>query len=508
MLGADLRGIRKYFPENGVEALSEISFDLHPGEIHALVGENGAGKSTLMHILSGLIEPSAGTISVDGVERRFDSPAAALRAGIGLVRQHPQTVPGFALWEDCVLGSEPTRLGIIKRSAAREAVRDLSCRWGFDLDPDARTESLAVSQKQKAAVLSLLMRDAKYLLLDEPTAVLAPLETERLFDLLLNLKAAGHGIVLISHKLPETLRVADRVTVLRKGRLVGTRDAAELDADELRSMMFGPAENKKEEPPITMNEEGETALSIRGLTTRLSGRPLLRGIDLDLRRGRILGVAGVRESGLETLEFATAGLIRAESGSIELLGKRIEGRGAKAFREAGGVYVPADRMGIALAPRLSINDNLSVHPLSRAHGFLSPAELWTRSRAVMEAARVAGDPKQTASSFSGGTLQRLILARELAENPDFILFSEPGWGLDAASRMELDRRIKRLARAGKAILLMSTDLDELISLSDSIVTLRDGLVSGRFARTEFTDTEELREAIGAAMIGTEVCLDK
>ena len=178
-------------------------------------------------------------IAVDGLTRSFSSPAAALKAGIGLVRQHPQVVPGFALWEDCVLGAEPSRFGILNRSKARKSVLELSCRWGFELDPDARTESLAVSQRQKAAVLSLLLRDAKYLLLDEPTAVLAPSETERLFLLLRNLREAGHGIVLISHKLPETLGVADRVTVLRRGKLIGTREAADLKAEELRSMMFG-----------------------------------------------------------------------------------------------------------------------------------------------------------------------------------------------------------------------------------------------------------------------------
>ena len=506
MQGVEMRGIRKYFPANGVEALAEVSFDLRPGEIHALVGENGAGKSTLMHVLSGLMEPSAGSISVDGAVRKFGSPSAALKAGIGLVRQHPQLVPGFTLWEDCALGAEPAVRGVLKRSAARKAVADLSCRWGFELDPDAPVETLAVSQRQKAALLALLMRDVSYFLLDEPTAVLAPVEIDRLFQLLRSLRDAGKGIVLISHKLPETLSAADRVTVLRRGKTVGTVQASGVDAEELRRMMFGPAKEHSFSAQGWMAAAAETALSVRDLRVRESGRPFLRGIDLDLRRGEILGIAGVRESGLETLELTIAGLIGPEAGTMSLFGRRIEGLGARALREAGGVYVPADRMGIALGPRLSLVDNLSIHAMARGGAF-SRSALSSRARSIMEAARVAGDPKQSAQSFSGGTLQRLILARELAENPEFILLSEPGWGLDAASRAELDRRIGRLAKAGAAILLLSTDLDELTVLCGAVLVLRDGRVSGRFERSDFRDAESLREAVGAAMIGTEACLE-
>jgi simple sugar transport system ATP-binding protein len=505
MSGVEALGIRKYFPANGVEALSEVSFDLRPGEIHALVGENGAGKSTLMHVLAGIFEPSAGALFVDGTERRFSNPGDALRAGIGLVRQHPQVVPGFALWEDCVLGAEPAIRGVVRRAAARKTVGDLSCRWGFDLDPDARTDSLAVSQRQKAAVLSLLMRGVRYLLLDEPTAVLAPQETERLFSLLRVLKGEGAGIVLISHKLPETLEVADRITVLRRGALAGTVTAAGTDAEALRGMMFGPSAAGSGAGAAPEPAAGEPALRILALATAGGGHPLLRGIDLDLRKGEILGVAGVRESGLGTLELAVAGMLRPQAGSIELFGSEIGGRGARAFRDAGGVYVPADRMGVALGPRLSLADNLTIHARSRGGAKLPGAVLKARIRAIQEAARVSGDPREPASSFSGGTLQRLVLAREFAENPEFVLLSEPGWGLDAASKAELDRRIRRLAAAGKAVLLLSTDLDELTTLCGTVVVLRDGRVSGRFSRSEFGSSSEFREVLGAAMIGTEAC---
>jgi simple sugar transport system ATP-binding protein len=527
--GAALHDIGKYFPQNGVEALSGASFDLRPGEIHALVGENGAGKSTLMHVLAGHLEPSSGTITVDGAERRFAAPADALAAGIGLVRQHPRTVPGFALWEDCVLGAEPGRGPAVSRAEARRTVHELSCRWGFDLDADARTDTLTVSQRQKAAVLALLMRGVRYFLLDEPTAVLAPAETERLFALLSALRAEGKAIVLISHKLPETLAIADRVTVLRRGRVVGTREAAALDAEELGRLMFGTDDaagggqvSDSSSPrwgrtstgtapgrgggDLSPSKPPRRALSVRGLVARPEGRAHLRGVDLELDRGRILGVAGVRDSGLETLEYALAGLIAPEAGEIELNGVRVGGRGAAAAREAGAAYVPADRLGAALAPRLPLTENLTVHAFRRRRGLVDPRSLRRGAEALMRAAKVAGDPRRAAQSFSGGTLQKLILEREFAQRPELLILAEPGWGLDARSRSVLDDRLRRFADEGRSIVLLSTDLDELLSLADTIATLRDGFVSGLFENDG--SREDLREAVGTAMVGTEACLDR
>ncbi len=518
MTGAALHDIGKYFPQNGVEALSGASFDLRPGEIHALVGENGAGKSTLMHVLAGHLEPSAGTITVDGAERRFSAPADALAAGIGLVRQHPRVVPGFALWEDCVLGAEPGRWPALSRAEARRTVNELSCRWGFDLDADARTDTLTVSQRQKAAVLALLMRGVRYFLLDEPTAVLAPAETERLFALLSALRSEGKAIVLISHKLPETLAIADRVTVLRRGRVVGTREAASLDPEELGRLMFGADDAAgggqvsagtapvRGGGDLSPSKPPRRALSVRGLVARPEGRAHLRGVDLELDRGRILGVAGVRDSGLETLEFALAGLIAPDAGEIELNGVRIDGRGAAAARDAGAAYVPADRLGAALAPRLPLTENLTVHAFRRRRGLVDPRSLRRGAEALMRAAKVAGDPRRAAQSFSGGTLQKLILEREFAQRPELLILAEPGWGLDARSRSILDDRLRRFADEGRSIVLLSTDLDELLSLADSIATLRDGVVSGLFENDG--SRADLREAVGTAMVGTEACLDR
>lgn len=516
MAGATLRNIGKYFPQNGVEALSGASFDLRPGEIHALVGENGAGKSTLMHVFAGHLEPSSGTITVDGAERRFADPADALAAGIGLVRQHPRVVPGFALWEDCVLGAEPVRGPALSRAAARREVNELSCRWGFDLDADARTDTLTVSQRQKAAVLALLVRGVRYILLDEPTAVLTPAETEKLFALLSALRSEGKAIVLISHKLPETIAIADRVTVLRRGRVVGTRETEGLDADELSRLMFGGddagireavgGQPRKSAGLSPSPAPTRSVLAVRGLVARPEGRAHLRGIDLEVAAGSVLGIAGVRDSGLETLELVLAGLIAPDSGEIELNGRKVQGKGAAAVRDAGAAYVPADRLGAAVAPRMPLVENLTVHAFREAQGFIDPGALRRGAEALMRAAKVAGDPRRAAQSFSGGTLQKLILEREFAQRPALLILAEPGWGLDARSRAVLDRRLRRFADDGGAIMLLSTDLDELISLADRIATLRDGDVSGLFGN----DGSEaaLREAVGTAMVGTEACLER
>ncbi len=524
----ELAGIRKFFAANGVEALSGADFDLRAGEIHAIVGENGAGKSTLMHVLSGLLEPSAGILRLDGEERRFSSVSDALDAGIGMLRQHPRLVNGFSVWEDCVMGAEPRRFGFLDRRAARKAVNEASARWGFGLDADASVDTLAVSQRQKAGILALLLRGVRTLILDEPTAVLAPDETEKLFDLLRSLRDEGRSIVLISHKLAETLSVADRVTVLRRGRTVATLDAADAGSAELASLMFGneAGEAAKLAAPraLVRRSEGKPpVLAVRGLQVRVPGRPHLRGVDLEGARGTILGIAGVRDSGLETLELALAGLLPIAAGTIELGGERIEGRGVTAFRAAGAAYVPADRMGMAVAPRLSIADNVTVHEHRRAHrgllgrlGFLDRTALRAWTSSVMEEARVAGDPRSGADSFSGGTLQRLIAAREFAENFTLVIMAEPGWGLDAASRLRLNDRVRRLTESGRSALLLSTDVDELIALSDEIAILRDGVIAARFATADCRvgdplsaalHAATLSEAVGAAMIGTEACVD-
>jgi simple sugar transport system ATP-binding protein len=532
-----LRGIGKYFAAHGINALDKADFDLLPGEIHALLGENGAGKSTLMHIMAGYLQPGTGRILVNRRERRFNAPAEALAAGIGMVRQHPRLVPGFTVWEDCVLGAEPRTAGILNRKAARTLIRTLSERWGFALPLELPTERLTVSQRQKSAVLSLLLRNAEYLIFDEPTAVLTPYETEGLFSLLRRLREEGKGIVLISHKLEETLSLADRVTILRKGKTVAVRAAASLEADSAGALMFGMEENAgaglREEPAGSAGRDsrgkpavsagarfpkkpaeaaGQTSLlSVRGLCISVPGRPLIRDLDLELGEGEILGIAGVRDSGLETLELALTGFLRPARGTITLRDREIAGQGPGGFRAAGGAYLSAET---AAAARLSIRDSIIIHAHRRARrGLPGKAgimdrrflDFWTAG--VMNRAQISLSPRARGDSFSGGMLQRIALARELAENAALLVLAEPGRGLDRNYRRKLTEELRFYVRTGRGALVFSTDVDELLSMAGTVLVLRNGGFSSRVSlKVPGNSPEllgELRERIGRAMVGGE-----
>jgi simple sugar transport system ATP-binding protein len=517
-----LRGIGKYFPSNGVTALENADFELRPGEIHALVGENGAGKSTLMHILAGRLKGGAGKIYLDRKEAVFHSTADALKAGIGMVLQHPTLVPGFKVWEDCILGAEPHTAGLLRPAAARRLVCEISGRWGFDLPIDQKTETLTASQRQKAAVLALILREAAYLILDEATAVLTPRETASLFELLSALKSAGKGIVLISHKLEETLRIADRITVIRRGRTQGTWPAVSLNMEKLGSLMFGPAETAESGfPPGTpafsaeasarKKAAGEALLNVEKLSVAVPGRPLIRGIDLSLTRGKILGIAGVRDSGLETLELALTGFLPPSEGSIILKGRELAGRGPAFFREAGGAYLGTKH---SMAKGLPLGDSIVIHAYRRSlrglpgrFGIMAPSFLSSWIRTIMHKAEAVGNPRLTGNSFSGGTLQRIALARELAEKAPLLVLAEPGWGLDRNSRKNLAEELRAYREKGGGILIFSTDVDELLSVCDTILVLRNGFFSGRVDPQNGVPAEnpaeDLKAVIGRAMVGED-----
>ncbi|MDR2094986.1 MAG: ATP-binding cassette domain-containing protein [Treponema sp.] len=531
-----LRNIRKYFPGNGVHALEGADFTLKGGEIHALLGENGAGKSTLMHIMAGCQAPSSGSILVDGRECSFKLPSDALAVGIGMVRQYPQLVPGFKVWEDCILGSELLAGPFIRRRAARKLIEGISRTWGFDLDLDAATETLTVSRRQKAAILALLLRDVRYLIFDEPTAALSPDETEGLFALFRLLRSEGRGIALISHKLEETLSLADRVTVIVKGRTLPARQAASLSGGELGALMFGfrddgPQKSGSPEPireaphPAgrdrlaehpqhsagSAERESDTPLfTVSDLWVEEAGRPFLRNISFSLYPGRILGAAGVRDSGLETLELTLSGFLKPRRGQVVLNGAAIAGKGVRAFREAGGAYLGANRR-VVLAAGLSVRDNTVIHAHRRALrgfwgrlGFMDRTFLTTWTARVIKSAGIALNPAQTADSnadsFSGGMQQRLLLAREFAEHVPLLILGEPGWGLDSLSHERFAEHLRAHIRRGNSILLFSTDVDELLSLADEILVLYNGEITARVFPRQYPDINEARRAIAGAMV--------
>jgi simple sugar transport system ATP-binding protein len=521
----ELKGICKFFPSNGIQALDGANFTLLPGEIHALVGENGAGKSTLMQIMAGYLSPSSGSIFVEGKERLFKTPADALGAGIGMVRQHPRQVPGFKVWENCVLGAEKSR--------AR--VREVSEKWGFDLPLDMATEDLTISQRQKAAILSLILRDVRCLIFDEPTAVLLPDETRSLFQLFTRLRDEGCGIVLISHKLDETLAVSDRLTVIRRGQTREAGQAASLSPGELETLIFGTITNQTASGPVVLSESGaagspelpgkkfreETVLSVRDLSVQEPGRPFIRNISFEIKRGKIIGIAGIRESGLETLETALTGFAgnsrsKTLRGTILLNGRPVTD--VRSFREEGGAYLGADRLGKNLASGLPLRESLIIHAHRRSRrgkfglgtiGIMDGNFLDGFCEKILARAGIKRRSENRADSFSGGMLQRVLLAREFAEDASLVVLAEPGWGLDLQNREKMISRLRAQADEGRAVLLFSTDVDELLLIADEIFVLRNGNFSAHFPLDGKKDRSKKIEEIRRAMVSSgNSCLGK
>ena len=522
----ELRGISKYFSSNGVTALENADFSLRPAEIHALLGENGTGKSTLMHILAGYLSPSAGTILIDSKKRRFSSPADALALGIGMVRQHPGFIQGFKVWEDCILGAERAKPFLPEGKPgpehkwgglffdpvlSKKRVEELSSQWNFNLPLDREAGTLTVSQRQKAAVLALLLRDIKWFIFDEPTAVLTPGETETLFELFRRLRSEGRGIAFITHKLDEALTIADRVTVIRRGVTQEPRDTKDLSAEDLRNSIFGVSGVSLAEAPsgeisfasvpvspapAAVGTE-KPVLIIKDLLFQPPGLPYIWNVNLELKPGRILGIAGVRDSGLETLELALSGLTEDSGhspgkfeGSITLNGHNITGKGVRAFRDAGGVYLGADRLGSNLAPELPLKESLIIHACRRAAlkpssllgllGFFDMNYLDSWCQKIMKRAGIKRSVSDRASSFSGGMLQRILLAREFEEDASLMVLAEAGSGLDQFSQAKLAEELRAHVNKGTAALLFSTDVEELISVADEIMVLRNGTFAARF----------------------------
>lgn len=542
--------ITKRFPANGVHALDNADFDLREGEIHALVGENGAGKSTLMHTLAGSLPPSSGRIVINNVERRFKSPKDALNSGIGMVRQHPSLVPNLTVWENCALGAEN---GFFVRSALQRAqARDLCAQWGFDLPLDRRAGGLSVCQRQFAAVVNLLLMRCRILIFDEVTAVISQSEADRLFALFNKLKRRGFSLIVISHKLDEVLSFADRITVLRAGKTVATLEAKNADVKTLSGLMFEEAphadasSDATEQPVCEISSSSKTArsgrsarsvvLSVKNLTVEAPDKPFVRNIDMEIRSNSITGIAGVRDSGLETLELALAGLLPVTSGDIILNNTRLSskkcGDAPVMFRNAGMAYLNADRTNTCLAMELSMWDNLVVHAHRRQPKrsfFLDAPFLDSWAQRIMAKADCNRSMREAASSFSGGQLQKLLLERELAEldaltetaltpalsdaaptgmeeppeeRGSLLILSEPGWGLDARARkllVEKARSVTRHNAGHNAILLFSTDIDELLDISDEILVLNNGVFSAKILLEDRSSIHEYRTRIAQAM---------
>ncbi len=475
----EMRGITKRYP--GVVANDAIDLDVRPGEIHALLGENGAGKTTLMNILYGLARPDEGRIMLDGQEVHLTGPSDAIARGISMVHQHFMLVPVLSVAENIVLGEETMAnpLFLDRREASRRII-ELGRRFGFEVDPTARVGSLSVGWQQRVEILKALYRDARILVLDEPTAVLTPQETDEIFVVLRRLAAEGHSIVFISHKLYEVLAIADRITVIRRGKVVGERRPAETNEDDLAELMVG------REVSLTVDrgtsKPAETVLKVEGLQVKDDrGQEAVGGVDLEVRAGEILGIAGVAGNGQDELVEALIGLRRPSAGRITLDDKDITGRPPRAVYGEGVAYVPADRHRFGLVLPFPVSENLVLTDYHRppySRGIL-------RNQAAIDAMaeeRIAAFDIRTPSAdvrvatLSGGNQQKVVVAREFARDLRLLVLDQPTRGLDVGSIEFIHRQVIAKRDAGTAILLVSAELDEVMELSDRVAVMYGGRI--------------------------------
>jgi general nucleoside transport system ATP-binding protein len=502
----ELRGITKRFP--GVLANDHIDLTVEPGEVHALLGENGAGKTTLMNILFGLYHADEGEILIDGEPVTFDAPGDAIAAGLGMVHQHFMLVPVFTVTENVMLGKETAgRFGILDRRHASIAVKEISQRFGFHIPPDAVVEDLPVGIQQRVEVVKALYREADVLILDEPTAVLTPQETEELFKVMYALtRDLGTSIIFITHKLKEVMAVADRITVLRRGRAVGSTTPKETTHAELAAMMVG------REVQLTVSkdtaEPGEPVLEIEDLELYDDhGNAVVRGVSLEVRAGEIVCLAGVQGNGQTELVEAIMGLRPVSGGTIRVRGSDITGASPQDVLQAGVGHIPEDRQQDGLVLDFSIADNYVLNTFDQA-----PFAKWIvrNEEEVLRAAEEGAghfdvrtnSVRMPASTLSGGNQQKVIVAREFSRPIHLLVASQPTRGLDVGSIEYIHRRIVEKRDEGAAVLIVSVELDEVLALADRIAVMFGGEIVGITPAATAT-----REGIGLLMAGSREAAD-
>ncbi|MDX6716394.1 MAG: ral nucleoside transport system ATP-binding protein [Baekduia sp.] len=482
-LALELRGITKRF--GAVTANDAVDLQLRRGEIHALLGENGAGKSTLMSVVYGMARPDEGEILIDGEPVTIDSPRDAMDRGVGMVFQHFMLIPVMTVAENLVLGAEPRKHGLLDLAGARRRTRELSDRYGLKVDPDARVADVSVGQQQRVEILRALDRGAKILVLDEPTAVLTAQETAELAEVLRALRDAGTSIVFITHKLHEVLDIADRVTVLRRGKTIGTVDTAGADDASLARMMVGrDVVLRVEKEP---GKPGQPLLELDDVhATDDRGLPAVDGVSLQVRAGEIVAVAGIDGNGQSELIDLISGLRPCTGGHVRLGGKDITNCTPRAARDAGIGHIAEDRHRRGLVLDFNLSENLALMDYREGtrFGLLKPRRMLdAASRLLHEFDVRGGSPVTPARSLSGGNQQKVVIAREISGNPDALIAAQPTRGLDVGAIEFVHRRLLAERDAGRAILLFSLELDEVRALADRIVVIYDGRIVGELPPT-------------------------
>lgn len=497
----EMREITKIFGE--FVANDKINLELRKGEIHALLGENGAGKSTLMNMLAGLLEPTSGEIVVNGKSEKLDSPSNAASLGIGMVHQHFMLVEAFTVAENIILGSEVTNKGVLDLKKANADILELSERYGLAVDPTAKVEDISVGAQQRVEILKTLYRGADILIFDEPTAVLTPAEILELMDIMKALVKEGKSIILITHKLDEIRAVADRVTVIRRGKSIQTVGIEGATNKDLAEMMVGRSVSF-----VTEKEEAqpkEVVLAISDLVVNENrGVPAVKELSLDVRAGEIVGIAGIDGNGQSELIQAITGLRKVKSGSIKIKGQEVVGLSPRKITEMNVSHVPEDRHRDGLVLEMMLSENIALQtyykePLSK-NGVLNYNQINSYARKLMEEFDVrAANEIVPASALSGGNQQKAIIAREVDRNPDLLIVSQPTRGLDVGAIEYIHKRLIGEHDKGKAVLVVSFELDEILNLSDRIAVIHDGKIQGIVKPSE-TNKQEL----GILMAGGEI----
>ena len=476
-----MRGITKRFP--GVVANDAVDFDLRKGEVHALLGENGAGKSTLMNILYGLYRHDEGEIRLNGKPVSFGSAKDAIDRGIGMVHQHFMLIPVMTVAENIVLEVEPTKVGVLlDYNQAVERVREISTRYGLAVNPTAKVENISVGQQQRVEILKALYRGAEILILDEPTAVLTPQEAGELFAIIKSLQEGGTSIIFISHKLNEVLEIADRITVLRRGKKIDTVPREGATEEGLAKMMVGrEVLLRVDKQPA---EVGETLLEVRNLQVDDDrGLPAVRDVSFEVHANEIVGIAGVEGNGQSELIEAITGLRHYSGGEVAVAGRIVNHPTARKMLDVGVGHIPEDRQRRGLVLEFSIAENIALHDYNKAPasrlGWLFPRRLIQRARHLIREFDIRGGGPQTpGGSLSGGNQQKVVAAREVARDPKVLVAAQPTRGLDVGAIEYLHRRLVEERDEGRAILLISLELDEILSLADRILVMYEGEIVG------------------------------